>query len=674
MRNLLAVDTETTLIVDRDVPRLLVISAAWQGGSRVTLVHTEARAASAVASLVEEMDAERRELVFHNATFDLEVLIAAGLSRDVVARWVRAGRVHDTMLLDQLLRLAEGGEGANRTSPYYHKQYDGTLPRRSLKTLAAEFLGIDLEKGDVRLGFASVLETGALTTEQHDYARRDALTTLALGEVLIRRAEVFGPALLSEATQVGASLALSAIGRRGLRLDRAATERAMTSTVEAKDTAAAILRAEGLLVLVGKKTPREKLAEKAVRRRFDAWAAAAGVEVPRTETGKPSLRREDWERYAERDETINAFVEYKKKEKRAGTFLKAWLNASRQTGLVRPNYRPLIATGRTSCANPNLQQIPRRKGSLRELFVADAGTALWELDYATLELVCVAQVCLDELGESRLATAINAGVDVHRMLAAVIHHKPEDQVTKDERFLAKMANFGFWGGMGWRKFVEHCWTLARLSISEDQAKTVRAAWLEAFPEAARYLRRWSNTSIARRAELPDHYRDRDVEDLLNGREHRFTASQAGLVVDHVLERAEVFHLTAQWPASPQYVAALQQHKFSPAIADWLRWVSVMTLTGRVRCPVGYSEYHNTKFQGLAADGCKLALLRLWENDFDVRAFIHDSVLLQGDEAAANATAHIMTEEMRKVTPNVTIRVQITGPMARWGDEAPERTV
>jgi hypothetical protein len=55
---------------------------------------------------------------------------------------------------------------------------------------------------------------------------------------------------------------------------------------------------------------------------------------------------------------------------------------------------------------------------------------------------------------------------------------------------------------------------------------------------------------------------------------------------------------------------------------------VATLTGRIRGRVSFGQARNTPFQGLAADGAKLALWRLVREGFRVVGFIHDEVLIE----------------------------------------------
>jgi hypothetical protein len=96
---------------------------------------------------------------------------------------------------------------------------------------------------------------------------------------------------------------------------------------------------------------------------------------------------------------------------------------------------------------------------------------------------------------------------------------------------------------------------------------------------------------------------------------------------------------------------------------------VFTLTGRLRGHANYTARHNTIFQGLAADGAKLGLWKLWRAGFRIVNFIHDQVLI---EVAANADLQanaetireLMIAGMKEVIPNIRIDVKYAA-MDRW---------
>lgn len=97
-------------------------------------------------------------------------------------------------------------------------------------------------------------------------------------------------------------------------------------------------------------------------------------------------------------------------------------------------------TGRISSNEPNLQNIPIRTEmgrQIRKAFVAGPGKSLASFDYSQIELRVLAHMCQDEA----LTEAFRTGEDVHTVTAAEMFHLDRDQVTKEQRRLAKMLNY-----------------------------------------------------------------------------------------------------------------------------------------------------------------------------------------------------------------------------------------
>ena len=163
-----------------------------------------------------------------------------------------------------------------------------------------------------------------------------------------------------------------------------------------------------------------------------------------------------------------------------------------------------LATGRTSCAQPPLQQ-PMRKGGVRECFVPRPGFWYLATDYSFIELCAWAQACLDLFGYSDLAEAIRAGKDPHCVMGAEIlraeggEHagvtyeelraavKRGEVWAKDARQLAKAANFGYPGGLQAKTFIAYAWANYGVRLDLRKAELVRGAWLATYREAQPYL-------------------------------------------------------------------------------------------------------------------------------------------------------------------------------------------
>ena len=156
----------------------------------------------------------------------------------------------------------------------------------------------------------------------------------------------------------------------------------------------------------------------------------------------------------------------------------------------------LAETGRTTSSNPNVQNWRRLPG-IRECFVPRPGKVFAQADYSGLELATLAQACLDLLGESSLADAINDGLDPHTELASTIlgisaeegraRRKAKDPEFDNARQTAKVANFGFPGGLGAPKLVLFARKSYGVEMTEEQARDLKRQWLTRWPEMQAYF-------------------------------------------------------------------------------------------------------------------------------------------------------------------------------------------
>ncbi len=96
-----------------------------------------------------------------------------------------------------------------------------------------------------------------------------------------------------------------------------------------------------------------------------------------------------------------------------------------------------------SSSSPNMQNIPRDK-AFRGLFRAPEGRAFVIADYSQMEL----RVAAIMAGEKSLLEAYREGRDTHALTAAMLLGITPDEVTKDQRQLAKAVNFGLLYGQG----------------------------------------------------------------------------------------------------------------------------------------------------------------------------------------------------------------------------------
>lgn len=126
-----------------------------------------------------------------------------------------------------------------------------------------------------------------------------------------------------------------------------------------------------------------------------------------------------------------------------------------------PSIDPLKETERAAVED-GLHGIPR-KGGIRECIRSRPGYVFSSEDYTAGELITLAHNCLRYVGWSKLAEALNKGIDVHTALAGTICGKSYDEMMKAKkakekwadwlRQVGKKCNFGFGGGMAELEFI-----------------------------------------------------------------------------------------------------------------------------------------------------------------------------------------------------------------------------
>jgi DNA polymerase I-like protein with 3'-5' exonuclease and polymerase domains len=147
------------------------------------------------------------------------------------------------------------------------------------------------------------------------------------------------------------------------------------------------------------------------------------------------------------------------------------------------------STGRFSARNPNLQQMPKgRQKGFRRIFAAPAGHLVMALDYSQIELRAVAELISDWFGtDSILRQSFAAGVDAHTATAMSMTGKrsPQD-VTEDERQLAKPCNFGLLYRMGNNGFYNYLRANFVPDITFERACELKAQFFAGYPDLARW--------------------------------------------------------------------------------------------------------------------------------------------------------------------------------------------
>jgi DNA polymerase-1 len=145
---------------------------------------------------------------------------------------------------------------------------------------------------------------------------------------------------------------------------------------------------------------------------------------------------------------IEKLLEWRIYTKLRSTYVEALPTLIAPDGRVHTTFHQAVAaTGRLSSSDPNLQNIPIRTPlgrRIRRAFVAGGpDVTLLAADYSQIELRILAHVS----GDEHLRDAFARNADIHRETAARVLHKAPEDITADERSMAKMVNFGLAYGM-----------------------------------------------------------------------------------------------------------------------------------------------------------------------------------------------------------------------------------
>ena len=144
---------------------------------------------------------------------------------------------------------------------------------------------------------------------------------------------------------------------------------------------------------------------------------------------------------------VAEIIRYRETMKLLSTYIAPLIEQVAADGRIHSTFtQNVTATGRLSSLNPNLQNIPVRSEEgkrIRRGFVAPEGKVLVSADYSQFELRLAAVLA----GDEALVSDFNHDIDIHTKTAAEVYQIPMEEVTKMQRRVAKVINFGIMYGM-----------------------------------------------------------------------------------------------------------------------------------------------------------------------------------------------------------------------------------
>ena len=342
-------------------------------------------------------------------------------------------------------------------------------PGHGLKTLAADFLGAtnyayelqkNIEPGSK--GFESVPDDVL-----DEYLGWDCLYSFQLIDVLNKEMTSEGTSSVLHEILMPADRALRDVELEGALLDIAYLDQLRENFTE---------RAEGMIRELQRETRRPTFNPNSSKQVCELMYDVLRIPVGRA--GRTS-GAEVMEAYKAEYPILEKILESRRLLKLRGTYVDGLLKRADKNNRVHASFNLFgTETGRLSCSNPNLQNIPTVFGpEIRRAFIAPPGWLVVEADYSQLELRVAAMLS----GDTVLKQAYAEGRDIHRVVASQVFGVPEEEVTSDQRYIAKYIDFGILYGRQAQSLAE-----GELKCSVQEAQ----AYIDRFLGQFRELNDW----------------------------------------------------------------------------------------------------------------------------------------------------------------------------------------
>jgi DNA polymerase I len=179
---------------------------------------------------------------------------------------------------------------------------------------------------------------------------------------------------------------------------------------------------------------------------------------------------------------LASIIKYRSLNTIINTFLKGFEPYIQPDNRLRGNWWQIgTRTGRTSCQEPNLSNIPKIP-KLRNCFAAARGYMLVDADYSQIELRLAAK----RMNVPTLIQAFSQGQDIHTLTGSYIYNCELEDLTPQQRKLGKILNLGLIYGMGAEKFRLNAAKKFGVYLTATRAKELREMFFTLYPEIEQY--------------------------------------------------------------------------------------------------------------------------------------------------------------------------------------------
>lgn len=462
LSDFITIDTETQLITSPAIIPNLILTTVYDGSGSVFIVKNDD-----IFKFIEKHN--KATFCMYNAAFDIPVLEQAA-KLPLFDTFIQNGRLLDGQILFRLHSIATEGMEAKKWSLDY-------VTELITKEILDKNEDIRLTFGQYQDNVTKAINYSKISEDHLKYACLDPIATyICTKKILEKIKQLPTTTNLAHNINLVGDIALAQVTRNGIHIDQERVLRIRAELESDKVKNEEILATYGYIK--GKKG-NTKILENICKQENFA--------LPVTETGKMCVAKQYLEDY-KKHPFIDAYLKFKGFSKTQN-----FLN-DLNTEKVYPRYNSLKVTTRTSCTRPNVQNMPRI-GGIRECFIAKPGHVFLDLDYSAIELAAISAINLKLFKFSIMADLINQGKDLHTYAASKIYKISEEEVSKEQRQFAKIANFGFVAAMSAQTFISHAAKFG-ITISLEDSSFLRSEWVKVFPEFAKYWKRgYGRTTI-----------------------------------------------------------------------------------------------------------------------------------------------------------------------------------
>ena len=554
--NVVSVDTETTGF-DPHTCKLLLFQISTPDKSYI--IDARALDLKTLPEIKDILEDQKKIKLLQNAKFDYKFIKKH--------TGIEMYNIYDTMLAEGVLTAGLSGKMS------------------SLKTLSKEYLGLDMDK-NIRQSFIGLKDIN-FSEDQLKYAAIDTFVLFPIFDAQIPKLRMRGVVDTAK-TEFAVTKVIGEMELRGVYINKNKWSDIIKNlkvrrdelTQEFYDKISGYYQYNSL-DLFGNTAPPININSQP--QLLDLFNKRVGLNLP--STGDPIL------------ETVNhplvqTLREYRKYEKLISAFGDSLLEKINPvTHRIHPEFNQMgAATGRFSCNNPNLQQIPRNQpeAPFRECFNPAEGYKFVISDYSSMEM----RILADLSGDEKFINAIKNGYDLHSYTAALMFGlEYSDDFKKkhgDLRQAAKAINFGLMYGMGPGRLA------AQINVTPELGKEYMEKYFSSYPSVRDFLKKVASEAVR------------------NG----YSTTPGG---------------RKRWYKMPD--------KNDPEYKK---------LIGSIE-----RQAKNHPIQGTNADAMKFALVSLYERikrekiDAYILLSVHDEIVTECDSEHAEEFKHILSEEMVK---------------------------